>query len=253
VLTKDINKLKRFIYEISLCVSNNQYYIAHSLLWCSNFEIEPKYDIGIKYFSSSCDKDFRKDQKENSQNYKYKVIKIFETRKEALRMEIKLHDRFNVGVNESFYNKSKQTINGYDTTGTKRSQETCRKISESKIGKKHSDQRRKINSECHKGYKHKDSTKKKISQLWKDGILRGHKHTDETKRKISENPVYKTEKFRKDCSERMKSNVLSEETKKKMSEALKGKTKPKIECPHCSKVGGKPAMMRHHFENCKYK
>lgn len=29
--------------------------------------------------------------------------------------------------------------------------------------------------------------------------------------------------------------------------------KPKIECPHCNKVGGVPVMKRYHLENCKYK
>ena len=45
----------------------------------------------------------------------------------------------------------------------------------------------------------------------------------------------------------------SEETKRKMSEAKMGIPKPKIECPHCGKIGGKPAMIRFHFNNCKEK
>lgn len=27
--------------------------------------------------------------------------------------------------------------------------------------------------------------------------------------------------------------------------------KPVVECPHCGKTGGQPAMIRHHFNNCK--
>jgi hypothetical protein len=27
--------------------------------------------------------------------------------------------------------------------------------------------------------------------------------------------------------------------------------KEQVLCPHCNKVGGKPAMIRHHFDNCK--
>jgi hypothetical protein len=45
----------------------------------------------------------------------------------------------------------------------------------------------------------------------------------------------------------------SEETKKKMSLAKIGKLKEQIECPHCHHVGGKPAMVRWHFDNCKEK
>ena len=31
------------------------------------------------------------------------------------------------------------------------------------------------------------------------------------------------------------------------------KKKEKVTCPHCSKSGGKPAMKRFHFDNCKHK
>lgn len=31
------------------------------------------------------------------------------------------------------------------------------------------------------------------------------------------------------------------------------KPKPKVQCPHCSKEGGKPVMMRYHFDNCKHR
>lgn len=50
-----------------------------------------------------------------------------------------------------------------------------------------------------------------------------------------------------------KGKPLSEETKKKMSEVNKGKLKPKVSCPHCHKLGGLPAMKRHHFDNCPKK
>ena len=48
---------------------------------------------------------------------------------------------------------------------------------------------------------------------------------------------------------------LSEETKQKISEIHKGKSKPQIEvkCPHCSKSGGQSNMTRYHFDNCKLK
>jgi hypothetical protein len=36
-----------------------------------------------------------------------------------------------------------------------------------------------------------------------------------------------------------------------MSKAQKGIPKPKIICPHCLLEGGRPAMIRHHFDNCK--
>jgi hypothetical protein len=48
-----------------------------------------------------------------------------------------------------------------------------------------------------------------------------------------------------------KNSSNSESQKKKISEALKGIEHEKIQCPHCSKIGGKSAMKRFHFDNCK--
>lgn len=64
----------------------------------------------------------------------------------------------------------------------------------------------------------------------------GKKHSEETKAKWSKD---------------RKGKKHSEETKKKMSEssANKGGVKQVI-CPYCSKSGGKPAMIRWHFDNC---
>lgn len=45
----------------------------------------------------------------------------------------------------------------------------------------------------------------------------------------------------------------SDEHKQKISNANKGKPKPKLECPHCGKTGGAPQMKQWHFDNCKAK
>jgi hypothetical protein len=100
-----------YTYRITNVVEKKYYYGVHS---CNCL---PKEDIGVKYFSSSKNKAFKDDIKENPQNYKYKVVKIFSTRKEALEHEIFLHAKFNVGVNKKFYNGAKQTSTGFDTTG----------------------------------------------------------------------------------------------------------------------------------------
>ena len=102
---------KHYVYRITNKVENKHYY------GCRTTKLEPKDDLGSKYFSSSKDKSFIKDQKENPNNYKYKIIKIFSTREEAIELEIKLHKKFNVGLNDSFYNKVKQKSTGFDTTG----------------------------------------------------------------------------------------------------------------------------------------
>lgn len=114
-----------YVYRITNISYNMHYYGVRTS------SIEPHLDLGKKYFSSSSNKNFIKDQKENAHHYKYKIIRIYNTRKEAIALEIKLHERFNVGVNESFYNKCKQASSGFDITGNK---EIARKISLSKIG-----------------------------------------------------------------------------------------------------------------------
>jgi hypothetical protein len=57
---------------------------------------------------------------------------------------------------------------------------------------------------------------------------------------------------------------FSEEHRRKMSEARKGKycgenhpmygkKQKRVICPHCDKEGGIGAMKRYHFDNCKFK
>jgi hypothetical protein len=116
--------------------------------WITNFKeqkhyigvrscnIPPIHDIGIKYFSSSKDKDFKKNQIDNPQDYDYKIIGLFRTRIEASLNEIELHETYNVGKNPRFYNRSKQTSTGFDMSGVKDTEEIRNKKSASRLGKK---------------------------------------------------------------------------------------------------------------------
>lgn len=88
-----------YTYRITNTNERMYYYGVRS---CSSL---PKKDIGIKYFSCSTDLNFIQDQKDNPQYYKYKIIKIFDTRIEAEMHEILLHKKFNVMFNGKFYNK----------------------------------------------------------------------------------------------------------------------------------------------------
>ena len=102
-----------YLYRITNIVEQKYYYGIRT----PPKNITPQEDLGIKYFSSSKDKYFREDQKKHPQNYKYKIVAIKKTRKEIVNLEIFLHEKFNVGLNSKFYNRSKQTSNGYDATG----------------------------------------------------------------------------------------------------------------------------------------
>lgn len=119
-----------YVYRITNTKINKHYYGSRSC------EIHPSEDLGIKYFSSSYDKDFILDQKDNPENFKYKIIKIFqESKDDAINFEIKLHEKFDVAVNENFYNQQKQRKNGFDRTGVKAKKETLEKMSRNRKGK----------------------------------------------------------------------------------------------------------------------
>lgn len=100
-----------YVYRITNTVLHKHYYGKRSS------KIAPNLDLGKKYFSSSKDKQFIQDQKENPEHYRYKIVKIFDNVQHALSLESKLHYKFDVGRNINFYNRAKQTLNGFDTTG----------------------------------------------------------------------------------------------------------------------------------------
>ena len=177
--TPSIDGKFHYVYRITNLVENKHYYGKRSS------KINPHSDIGIKYFSSSGDKTFINDQKENPDHYKYKVLLCFENRKEALNFEVFIHKYFDVRNHSKFYNAANQTSNGfdYDPTGTTLSEETKSKISKT---------------------------------------LTGHKHSIETRKKISNGNINPSWETRKKMSERRKGTTLSEETKSKISKTLTG-------------------------------
>ena len=212
---------KHYVYRITNKIENKHYY------GCRTTKLEPKDDLGSKYFSSSRDKEFIKDQKENPYNYKYKIIKIFSTREEAIELEIKLHNKFNVGINESFYNRAKQSSLGFDTSGIKYSDERKERIRKRMIennhfrGKKLSDEHKLKLSLSHMGSKNHNyglektaEIKKKISESNKGKVM-----SQEAKQKIS---IANTGKTR------------TQEIKEKISNALKGRTYTQEHCNNIS-------------------
>jgi hypothetical protein len=158
------NTIYHYVYRITNLVEKKHYYGKRSS------KCDPKQDLGIKYFSSSRDKEFRTDQKKNPQNYRYKIIGVFPTAELALSKEIKLHSKFNVALNSNFYNKARQTSSKFyfDATGITRSEEQKEKISKAHKGRKHS---------------------KKHTENWKISMIgktnKGKPMSEEQKEKIS--------------------------------------------------------------------
>ena len=261
--------MKYYYVYIITNLKNSMKYIG-----CRTSSILPELDLGHKYFSSSSDAEFIKEQIENPSRFSYEILSIFESRKDALSMEVKLHKEFNVGKNDMFYNKSNQTSNGFDfditgnkeiakkisdsmkgkpahNAGLKQSEETKNKRSESLKGRKspmtgrtHNDDTKLKMSESRKGKLHNEETKRKISDSHK--LILRKPHSEETKRKLSES--------HKGLPGTMLGKLHKEETKKKMSIAKIGKKwdQRNIECPHCNKIGGASNMKRYHFDNCKH-
>ena len=190
-----------YVYRISNLTENKHYYGSRS---CS---CHPSEDLGIRYFSSSSNKQFILDQKANRSNYRYKIVRICASRENALALEMKFHQRLNVDQNPAFYNQAKLTSTrfsskGYLTvrdfcgncfnvpvedlriksgeltsvnSGKIRSAETRRKMSKARMGKP--------------GKPHSDESRRKISEA---GV--GRTHSDESRRKISEAKKGKTRK-----------------------------------------------------------
>lgn len=229
-----------YAYRITNKVEQKHYYGARS----SN--VHPSEDLGIKYFSSSTDKVFLAEQVSSPENFKYKVIKIFETREEAIALEIKLHAKFNVGVNESFYNKAKQTSARFDTSG----KITVKDVFGNSFSVDKEDERF-LSDELvfiNKGKKHSEETRSKISEKHI-----GKKHSEETRSKISKSTLKRIDEYGPNISDtfNFKGKKHSEETKDKISKSLQGKPKLKIKCPICGFLCSPNNAKLWHFDNCK--
>jgi hypothetical protein len=105
------NKMYHYVYRITNTKIKKYYYGARSS------KNKPILDIGLLYFGSSKDKNFMAEQRNNPSNFKYKVVKILKSRKDAILFEIFLHNKFDVGKNPRFYNRAKQSSTRFDTTG----------------------------------------------------------------------------------------------------------------------------------------
>ncbi len=154
-------------------------------------------DIGVGYFSNSRDEEFMKEQKNNPQSFVYFVLREFDTRKEAVQHEIYLHNINDVAINPKYYNKSKQTSTGFDTTGI-----SYEDHPKGMKGKSHSKETKLIQSQKNKEYwstrvhptkgvsswnlglEFSDSAKKNMSESTKEYYKTNTIHNKDTGRKV---------------------------------------------------------------------
>jgi group I intron endonuclease len=161
------------------------------------------------------------------------------------------------------YNVSKGgDISGY-SRGMVRSEEHCRRLSESKkghevseetkeklrqanLGKKASEETKRKQSESNKKYVPSQETKEKLRQV---GL--GHEVSSETRKKISESNKGKVA-WNKGKESVFLGKTHTEESKKKMSEYVRNRSV--LECPYCNiQCNIISVMKKHHFDNCKHK
>lgn len=333
-----------YTYRITKLSTNKHYYGVRKS------KVHPKEDLGIIYFSSAHNKEFREGMEDNLTDYKFKIIKIFDTYQDAMMgtsklSEINLHIKFDVVRNKSFYNgvtaKDDFTTLGLtfkmslsDEEIKNRSERRSLMNLDQELRDKNSDRMKKNNPmhdpEVAKRVHDKldyITIGKKVSEA-KTGMVNckdkvtGESffvsteefHTNDNLVGIAygtpspnkgKTGIFTDEQLKK-MSDSHKGAIASEETKIKISNAIKeiansedtciycghinkklvinsrhnelcilhpdetkraaniqrnkdrgaknkGKIYDQIECPHCSKIGGGPSMVRFHFDNCKAK
>lgn len=168
------------------------------------------------------------------------ILATWETKQETLSHEVLLHDCFNVGKNDKFFNQANQTSTGFACCG--HSEETKHKIKIKNIGKP-----------CK--WKGKESPRKGIpnsSPAWNKGLKGVYKTSEETKLKMSIANKGKAilEETKLKISIANKGKKRTEEQKAHLSTIVKQSTKM-ILCPHCKKETDQRNAKRWHFDNCQ--
>lgn len=205
----------------------------------------------IKYMSSSR---IIKEMILDGFTFTKKILAEWSSKEEAIEHEIFLHACFDVGKNDIFLNKSRQTSTGFTGCGLKGKPNGRRGIPNPNLSEKLKGKSNPSISAALSGRKRPDiSAKLKGKPNPKTSrALKGKNLSIETKKAMSN--------AKKGKSPNNKGKRLSDHACKKMSETRKGRISPtknkvydKRECPHCKLVGGGPQMSRYHFENCKFK
>ncbi|AIX41081.1 hypothetical protein Syn7803C10_283 [Synechococcus phage ACG-2014f] len=172
-----------------------------------SYEVEGRMYIGSRssedpekdtnYFGSYADKTFKPTEK--------KILRLFPTREKALYYECQLHEHFAVDTNPKFANKSRQTTEKFyysapGDTNPAKCPEVRKKLSESKKGDRNPSKRPDVRKKLVEGVKKRppisDETRAKmreshLGQSSPRGML-GKKHSEETKKKMRESRRMRT-------------------------------------------------------------
>ena len=136
--------MSTYIYHYTYIIRNKitrEYYIGRRS--CNKL---PSEDLGKCYFSSSTNKDWISFQKQYPQLFDYQIYKIFDNLQDMILSEVILHAIWQVKDDPLAINKSNATVDKFDCTGLK-----------------WTDEQRKAHSNRHKGKILSDRHKKNIS------------------------------------------------------------------------------------------
>lgn len=245
-----------------ILLTGREHFIAHLILWkafggkmtsafwyMSNNKRKHSFKITSRQYE-----DLRKDQAKITGNRMRNRIVSDETRKKMseartgthltneAKEKLRIH---NLGKKQSKKTiaKRRASIGPYTA-----SEETKQKQSLSLTGRVFSNDHKRNLSKAMKG-----------RSAWNKGVSPSKESIEKMKKTKKENPTIITDKMREQRSKAAKNNQYNKgnhhsiESKRKISEAIKGVPHPKVACPYCGKVGGNSSMHRWHFENCKYK
>lgn len=181
----------------------------------------------VDYFGSFKNKSFKPTQKI--------ILKDdYPTRKDAMKDEVILHNYYDVAANPHFANKAKQTSTRFTQAGISPSEETRKKLSKAGKGKKRSEETKKKMSASFKGKPVSEETREKLRQA-------------NIGKKLSPESIRKREETKKLKYKDAPKKVLSEETKKKISQKLTGRKIGPFSEEHRRKISeankGKTFMM----------
>jgi len=162
------------------------------------------------------------------ENYKVKILKVFDNIADKIIYEAFLHQYFNVKLNFKFWNKSNQTPFNFNTD-IRPSKEQYKiigeKVSKARKGIVFSEKTKIKMSNKRKEY-FENNPEARLKQSKVGSMNKGRKITEETRKKMSESQkgIKCTEAAKLKISKNSKSGTT--EVRKKLSEANKGKRHP---------------------------
>lgn len=203
----------------------------------------------VNYFSSGgAVKEIIKQEK-STENFTKKILGVFCLKEEALAFEIFYHDRFDVGRNDRFLNRAKQTSVRfqYDRTGGSMSKAGREAISiyQKLTRVRTQEERQSLSQSATK----RNSKQAVCPHCGKKGqfVAMQRFHFD----RCEQNPDISPEVLAEVRAQ--KAEISERATKRNISRTGQPNPQQDVTCPHCGKTGKPAAMALWHFDRCPKK